>query len=203
MTGTVVLLLATALSAAAEPRLLYTKSFPGSVPAFVSITIEKNGDGQYKDSPEDDNPLKFKLSEAEVAEVFGLAEKLDYFKNPLESPLKVAFMGMKTFRWEAGEQKSETKFNFSEDPNARLLADWFEKISESEQHYINVERAAKYDKLGVLKAILQFETSLDRKRIVNPAQFLPLLDRVAKNESYMHTARARAANLADLIRAAK
>jgi hypothetical protein len=110
---------------------------------------------------------------------------------------------MKTFRYENGAQKTEVKFNFSEDPVARDLADCFEKISESAQHRINLERAAKYDKLGVMKAMLLFEQSWDRKRIVAADQFLPILDRIAKNETYMHEARLRAARMADLIRAAK
>ncbi len=41
----------------------------------------------------------------------------------------------------------------------------------------------------------------DQKRLVAPEQFLPLLDRVVKNESFLHMARDRAADLADWIRA--
>ena len=184
-------------------RILYSKSFPGSVPAYVAITIEENGDGEYKEAPDDESPLKFKVREPEVKEIMELTDKLDRFKHPLESNLKVAFMGMKTFRYERGAEKSEVKFNFSEDPAARDLADCFEKISESAQHRINLERAAKYDKLGVMKALLVFESSWDRKRIVAADQFLPVLDRIAKNETYLHEARLRAAKMAETIRAAK
>jgi hypothetical protein len=189
------------LMAADAPRLNYSKSFPGSVPAYVAISLDQTGAAEYKEAPDDDRPLKFSLREAEIAEIFALAQKLDYFKRPLESPLKVAFMGTKTFRWENGKESVEVKFNFSEDLDAQLLADWFERMTESAQHFINLERAVKYDKLGVLKALLLLESSIDRKRIVGPAQYLPLLDRVSKNESYMHTARVRAAGLADAIRA--
>jgi len=188
---------------AAEPRLFFSKSFPGSTPAFVAITVEHDGRGVYKEAPEDETPLKFQLSAADSAEMFALADKLDHFKRPLESPLKVAQMGMKTLRYEDGDAKTEVKFNFSEDPDARTLTDWFERISESGQNYWFLERAVKYDKLGVQKALLQFETALDRKRLVFPQLFLPMLDRVAKNDSYLNMARSRAANLADLIRAAK
>jgi hypothetical protein len=52
----------------------------------------------------------------------------------------------------------------------------------------------------VYKAILLLESSYDRKRLVGAAQYLPLLDRIAKNESYMHAARARAAGLAEFLR---
>jgi hypothetical protein len=135
--------------------------------------------------------------------MFALADKLDHFKHPLESPLKVAKMGMKTFRFENGAEKTEVSFNFSEDLDARALADWFEKISETGQNYWTLERAVKYDKLGVNQALLQFTIALDKKRLVSPALFLPMLDRVAKNDGYLNMARSRAANLADSIRAVK
>ena len=192
-----------ALMAADAPRLFYSKSFPGSLPAYVAISVDKTGAGEYKEATDDDRPLKFQLHEDEVNEIFALTEKLGRFNRVLESPLKVAFMGTKTFRFEDGGQKGEVKFNFSEDPTARALADWFERISESEQHRINLERAAKYDRLGVMKALLLYEISWDRKRLVGVEQFLPILDRIAKNDSYMHAARLRAAALADAIRAPK
>ncbi len=197
------LLLFCATLGAADSRLFFSKSFPGSTPAFVAITVEQNGTGEFKDAADDETPLKFQLSAAEAAEMFALAEKLDRFKRPLESPLKVAQMGMKTFRFEDGASKTEVKFNFSEDPDARALADWFERISETAQNYWTLERAVKYDKLGVNKALLQFETAIDRKRVVSPQLFLPMLDRVAKNDSYLNMARSRAANLAEAIRASK
>jgi len=164
-----------------RPRLFYSKSFPGSVPAFVAITLERPG-GRVQGFSEDDNPLRFHLTEAEANEFFALADKLDRFKRQLESPLKVAFMGTKTFRFENGAETAEVKFNYSEDADARALADWFERITESQEHFINVERAAKYDKLGVQKALLLLEASMERKRLVGAAQFLPLLDRIAKTK---------------------
>lgn len=197
------LLLSYQVLCAADARLFFSKSFPGSSPAYVAITVEQSGAGEYKEAPDDDNPLKFQLRPADTAEMFGLADKLDRFKRPLESPLKVAQMGMKTFRFEEGGKSTEVKFNFSEDLDARLLTDWFERISETGQNYYALERAVKYDKLGVNQALLQFNIAMDRKRIVSPELFLPMLDRVAKNATYLNMARTRAANLADSIRAGK
>jgi hypothetical protein len=191
------------LGAADPPRIYYSKSFPGSMPSYVAVTLDRTGAGEYKEAQDDDQPVHFQLTGPEVDEIFGMAEKLGYFDHPLESPLKVAFMGTKSFRFENGTTKNEVKFNFSEDPVARTLADWFERITESEQHLINLEVSAKYDKLGVMKALLLLESSYDRKRLVDTQQYLPLLDRIAKNESYLHQARLRAAGLADEIRAAK
>ena len=109
-------------------------------------------------------------------------------------------MGTKIFRWENGTERNEVKFNYTQDLDATQLHDWFERIVETEQHLINLERAVRYDKLGVNKALLLLETTWDRKRLVAPQQFLPLLDRVVKNESYLHMARERAAALADAFR---
>jgi hypothetical protein len=200
MKWSLILLLANVLFAGDGPRLFYSRSFPGSAPPYFQVTLEQNGDAEYREAADEDDPLKFHLAEAEAHEMFGLAEKLDCFKHPLESPVKVAFMGTKTFRWENGDQKSEVKFNFSEDPQARELMDWFERMGESAQHRIELERTAKYDRLGVLKALLLLESAMDRKRLVGLDQYLPVLDRIARNESYMHTARARAAEIAEAIR---
>ena len=104
---------------------------------------------------------------------------------------------------ENGSQSGETTFNYTEDLDGRAITDWFERISETERHLMELERVVKYDKLGVNDAILQLEITMDRKRLVAPEQFLPMLDRVVKNESFMHQARERAAYLADQIRNAK
>ncbi len=188
------------LSAADLPKIVFSKSFPGSVPAYVAIAIDKQGRGEYKEAPEDENPLVFKLQPKETEEIFALSEKLGYFSRPLESGLKVAKTGVKTFRYENGAEKKEVQFNYSQDLEAQKLLDWFERISECQQLYINLERAAKFDKLGVNQALLHLQISHDRGRLVGAEQFLPLLDRVAKNETYMHMARERAASLADAIR---
>ena len=190
-------------AADSDPRIVYSKAFPGSVPAYMEVVLSRDGSALYKESPEDDSPLAFKLAPAETAEVFGLADKLNHFQGQLESGLKVAFMGKKTFRWEAGAEKHEASFNYSEDPNARALWDWFERMTDSALLRINLERAAKYDKLGVFKAVTQLAEALDHKRLVGLDQFLPMLDRIIKNETYMHTARARAAEIAEAIRSPK
>jgi hypothetical protein len=197
------LMLAAAGWGAGGPRLFYSRSFPGSTPAYIQVTVEKTGEVEYREAVDDDLPLKYKLNDGDTGAIFGLAEKLDYFKHPLEAPVKVAFMGTKTFRYEDGGKQTEVKFNYSQDVTAQTLLDWFERLAETAQLRISVERAAKYDHLGLMKALLGLEASLDRARVADAEQFLPLLDRIAANETYMHTARARAAEIAEIIRGPK
>ena len=186
--------------APAAPRLFYSKYFKGSVPEYVAITVERTGETTYQEAKDDDRPLRVQLTPVETQELFDLAEKLDRFKRPIESGLKVANMGTKTFRFEDGNEKHEIQFNYSLDVSAQALLDWFERIAETEQDSIDLDRAIHYDKLGVNDALLRMQITLEHKRLVAAEQFLPLLDRVVKNESFLHIARDRAANIADAIR---
>lgn len=193
-------LVAIAVSAADLPKLIYSKSFPGSMPAYAAITVDKEGNGSYKEAVDDDSPILFKLTPKETEELFALADKLGHFTRKLESGLKVAQLGIKTFRYENGPEAHEVKFNYSEDLDAQKLHDWFERIAESERLLIDLDRAVKFDKLGVNDALLKLEAFRDRNSLVAAQQFLPLLDRIVKNESFMHMSRTRAAGLADDIR---
>jgi hypothetical protein len=193
------LLLSTAL-ALGEPLLFYSKFFKGSTPEFVAINVQHDGQVTYQEAKDDENPIKIRLATADTQEMFGLAEKLDRFQRPIESGLKVANMGIKTFRFEDGSDKHEVQFNYSQDATAQALLDWFERITESERHFIELDRTVHYDKLGVNDVLLQLQITYEHKRLVAPEQFLPLLDRIAKNESFIHIARERAAGLTESIR---
>jgi hypothetical protein len=192
------LLLSSTLCAA--PRLFYSKYFKGSVPEYVAITVEQDGELTYQEAKDDDNPIKIQLDGPTVREMFDLAAKLDRFQHPVESGLKIANMGVKTFRFEEGAEHHEIQFNYSQDPNAQALLDLFERVTETEQHFANLDRTAHFEKLGVNDVLLQMQISWERNRLVAPEQFLPLLDRIAKNESYLHISRELAAAIADAIR---
>ena len=198
------LLLAFACSAFAlaqtAPRIVYTKAFPGSTPAYVSITVDRGGTAFYKEDPKDDDPEKFQVEPATTSLLFDLADKLDHFKRPVESGLKVANMGAKTFRYEDGSAASEAKFNYSTDLNAQSLLGWFETITDSERAFLQLRLTVKHDKLGVHQSLMNIETLWTQNRLVGAAQFLPLFDRVAGDETYLNIARERAKMLAEALR---
>jgi hypothetical protein len=194
----VFLLFAATLCAA--PQLFYSKFFKGSVPEYVAITVDRDGQATYQEAKEDDNPIKIQLDRASVQEMFDLTQKLDRFQHPLESGLKIANLGLKTFRFDDGAEHHEIQFNYSQDLSAQALLDLFERITETEQHFANLDRTAHFEKLGVNDVLLQMQVTMEHNRLVAPEQFLPLLDRIAKNESYLHISRERAAAIADDIR---
>jgi len=198
------MLLAAALGIAGAqevPRITFSKSFPGSQPAFFLITVERTGVSSYNESQDPDNAEKLQLEPSVTSDMFQTAERLDHFNKPLESGLKVANMGVKTLRWEGGGESWETKFNYSTNEDAKLLADRFEAIAVCAQTLLELRRAIRHDRLGVNAAVLKIQGLWNDKRLVATADFLPMLDQVAKDEVYIHMARERAAQIADAIRA--
>jgi hypothetical protein len=184
------------------PRVIYSRSFPGSVPPYFAITILLDGGAIYNESEDPDNNEKISLETSAARQAFELAERLDRFKHPLESGLALANMGQKTLRWEQGEENSESKFNYSTSEDAKALVDLFERVEQSARTLLELRRALKHDRLGVNDAVVRIQSAWDGKRLLLREDFLPLLDQVAKNDAYIHMARERAARIADAIRAA-
>lgn len=185
------------------PALTFTKEFPRSLPPYASVSITKTGALEYEEAVNDDQPVKAQMPDSDSAILFDLAQKLDYFRTPLESGLKVANTGKKTFRYDDGTGKtSQAVFNYSTNVIAQQLLNRFEEIAETERAYIQLERTTRFDKLGVNDALAEIESLWLRKQLAAPLQFIPLLNRVAKHETYMHLARERAARLRDQFQAA-
>jgi hypothetical protein len=196
------LLAALGIAAAGEgPRITFSKSFPGSAPEFFIITLERTGEASYNESQDPDNAEKLHLEPGATGEMFQMADRLDRFSKPLESGLKVANMGVKTLRWEAGAESSEAKFNYSTNEDTKLLADRFEGIAECARTLLELRRAIRHDRLGVDASVLKIQGLWNDKRLVATADFLPVLDQVASNDIYIHMARERAAQIAEAIRA--
>jgi hypothetical protein len=199
--GLIASLAAVLAYAQSAPKVVYTKSFPGSDPAYVAITVERSGLVSYKETPDDD-PDTFQLEPAFTDRVFALAGKLDHFKKPIESNLKnIANMGAKTFRWEDAGETAEIKFNYSTDQSAKDLWDFFEMVSDSERAFLELKRTVRHDKLGVWDALMKITDLWTDSRLVGTPQFLPLFDRVAGDDTYIHLARDRATELAEVVRA--
>jgi len=200
-----ILLLAAGLLAAAGPaKLTFTKSFPGSVPDFCSVEVDKTGALIYKESTNDAQPVKAQLSDNEVTQLFDLAKSLEFFKNPIESGLKVANTGKKTFHYDAEDGKSsEVVFNYSTLEPAQKLLDRFEDIAATERAWSDLDRTVHFDHLGINDSLAEVESLWINNHLASPGQFIPLLNRIVSHPSIMHLARERAARLKDEFAAPK
>ena len=204
MKGLLLSLALAACAAAAPAKLAFTKTFPGSIPAYCSVEIDKTGALTYKESPTDDQPIKAQISESDVSALFDLAQRLEFFKSPIESGLKVANTGRKVFRYEGDDGKTaEVVFNYSTIEAAQQLLDRFENIAATERAWIDLDRTVHFDHLGINDSLAQVEELWIKKQLAAPEQFVPLLNRITSRESIMHLARERAARLKDEFAAPK
>ena len=202
MKAAALLFFAVTAGVAAEPRITFIKSFPASTPAYESVSVQRSGALIYKEAVNDQQPLSAQLQDSDTQQLFQMAEKLNYFREPLESGLKVANTGKKTFRYEDEKgTASQTEFNYSLNVVAQQLLEKLEEIASSERAYLDLDRSARYDKLGVNDALASIESLWLRKQLAAPVQFVPLLNRIATHETYMHMARDRAARLRDTFQA--
>jgi hypothetical protein len=181
-------------------QIFFSTSFPGSKPEYFEVTVNSQGRASYREDPSDQEPLEFTLGEDETREVFGLAQRLERFGKSLQSKLKVAFTGKKTLRYmSAAGETNETSFTYSTDRDAQSIVEWFEKAGETERHRMDLERVVQFDRLGVNKTLLLFQSSFDDGRVLAADQFLPVLRTIAEDSKFMHMARARAAALVERI----
>lgn len=198
---TLLLIIVLAASANAQ-RIVYTKVFPGSNPDYVKITVDSNGSATYQETADEPEPDQFRLEPDATRTLFQLAAKLDHFTRKLDSNNKVANMGQKTYRWEENGNATIVQYNYTTDDNARAFQDWFERITECQRILADLQRTYRYDRLGVNEILVRLDVAWQQKRVVAAAQFIPILDRIAKNESLLNMARDRAANLSDAFQAA-
>lgn len=183
------------------PTITFTKEFPGSNPDYYSIVLRKDGTASYRTAP-DEEPASFQVSEQSIAEIFALADRLHHFQGlALESKRKVANMGKKTFFYENGVDRGEVSYNHTENAAALALTNLFEKLANTQQHRGRIEYLLRFDRLGIVKELLQVEIDLDQGRMLEPGLLLPILEKVQGNPALVNVAHERAAGIVAKLQA--
>lgn len=185
------------------PTVTFRKVFKQSFPEFVEIKVGENGQASYdiRQLDEGANPQPFAVSRPIVEKIFQLAAQLHHFDGPsLDIHRKIANLGEKTFRYEKGAEVHETTFNYTLDSTASQLLDLFEGLGREQIDLNNLERAMRYDRLGVNDAVMRLETDYNNKLIPEPDRLLASLDQLAADEKYLDIARQKARTLAGRIR---
>ena len=191
------------LAAATGGTITYRKVFKSSYPEFVEIKIDESGAGTWDihqlDEESDGQPLQVSSSLAQ--RIFSLAAQLHYFdKANLDVHRKIANLGEKTFRYDKGGVSHEATFNYTLSTPANQLLDIFEALAIEMEDLSALQRAMKFDRLGVNEAVQRIEADYNRKVIPESEKLLPVLDQLAADSQYLDIARQRARSLAEKIR---
>jgi hypothetical protein len=182
----------------------YRRVFPASVPEFIEIKIPDNGDKptfEIRQLDEDPGASNFEISASLRSKIYELIAQLHYFKGlDLDVHRKIANLGEKTFQWDKDSESSAVKFNYTLNSAASQLLQICEGLARQLELLELLQRRAKYDRLGVNDALLQFENDLNKGVLPEPSRALPLLDQIAGDPRYVEIARQRARSLAERIR---
>jgi hypothetical protein len=198
-----------AVPARANPpgaTITYRRVFKSSTPEFIEIKISDQGKSTYdiRQLDDDADPQPLEIGSAVQKRIFDLAAELKYFAIAnLDIQKKIANLGQKTFRYESGAEVHETSFNYTLNPSATQLMQVFEGLARQQQDLVLLQRQAKFDRLGVNDALMQFESDMDHRLLPEPERLLPVLDQIAADSHFVEIARSRARALAERIRTSR
>jgi hypothetical protein len=191
-----------AQAAATPAKLSYSRTFKGSSPEYLLITVDSKGSGTFEGHRLDEtqSPRTFQLSPGTTERIFALAGQLNNFQSiNLDSHKKVANLGEKTFTYQQGEDVNRVVFNYTENRVARELADLFEAVGSVEEHIATLEFEMKYDPLALPQELLQIQIELNNKSLTEPEMLLPTLEKIAHGSRFLHLAQDRAQQLIERI----
>lgn len=186
----------------ASATITYRRVFKGSNPEFIEIKVsDQKCTYDIRQLDEDADPEPIEVGPAVQKQIFYLAAQLKNFAIPsLDIQKKIANLGQKTFRYENGAEVHETSFNYTMNAAADQLMQIFEGLAKQQQDLVLLQRQAKFDRLGVNDALLQFESDMEHRLLPEPERVLPILDQIAADSHYLEIARTRARALAERIR---
>ena len=185
-------------------KLTFRRVFKGSSPEYIEISVREDSDlasYEIRQLDEDAGGSPFQVSQELRTKMFDLAAELKHFQGQdLDVHRKIAYLGEKTFHWDCGGEVHETKFNYTMNPAATKLLQYFEGLARQQENADLISRRMKYDRLGVNDALLQFESDLNRSLLPEPKRLLPMLEQIAGDPKFVDIARQRARSLAERIR---
>jgi hypothetical protein len=193
-------------AAAANPdgaSVTYRRVFKGSTPEFIEVKVGQQGNATFdiRQLDDDADPEPFEVGADVRKKIFELAADLKNFATPsLDIQKKIANLGQKTFRYENGAETHETSFNYTLNASATQLMQIFEGLARQQQDLVLLQRQARFDRLGVNDALMQFETDMDHRLLPEPERLLQVLDQIAADPHFVEIARSRARALAERIR---
>jgi hypothetical protein len=183
--------------------ITYRRVFKGSNPEFIEIKVSEQGPCTYdiRQLSEDADPEPIEVGPDVRKTIFETAAAINNFKvGNLDIQKKIANLGQKTFRYENGAEVHETSFNYTVNSSANQLMQIFEGLARQQEDLDSLQNSAKFDRLGVNDALLQFETDMDHRILPEPEHMLPILDQIAGDPHFLEIARTRARALAERIR---
>ena len=156
--------------------------------------VKASGDGQEElGLPAVDRDIQVSARFAE--RVFDAAQRHNWFSEPCESHLKVAFQGWKMLSYSGPQGSGSCTFNYSRDKEIEGLGDSLEAVAETILEGARLEMLLQHDRLG-LDAEMEFLTdAVANGRAQQICAIREILERLAQDDGVLERVRKRAGAL--------
>ncbi len=188
----------------ADPVIQVDFSNPGLSPSQWTMTLHADGRGHFRSQvgkapgdgqqelgiPAVDRDIQVSASFAQS--VFDAAQRHNWFNEPCESHLKVAFQGWKMLSYTGPDGSGSCTFNYSRNKEIQTLGDSVEAVAETILEGARLELLLQHDRLG-LDAEMEFLTeAVEDGRAQQVCAIQAILERLAEDDSVLERVRKRA-----------
>lgn len=147
-------------------------------------------------------PRRFPMTETTCRQVFDLARAADHFAKDVEfRKHKVAYTGNRILGYFAPGVSHKAAFTWSDDPNIQRLAAIFEGTAATLEAAPRLEKAYKFDKLGLNDLLKGLESQAQNGYLKEMWLMAPILKQIVIDPKVMNIARQRAQHLLALSQA--
>jgi len=191
-------------SPAADPVIQVDFSNPGLSPSQWTLTLHADGSGHFRSqlgkAPDDGQQelgipavdRDIQVSARFAQSVFDAAQRHNWFNEPCESHLKVAFQGWKMLSYTGPHGSGSCTFNYSRNKEIQTLGDSLEAVAETILEGARLELLLQHDRLG-LDAEMEFLTeAAGDGRAQQVCAIQAILERLAEDDSVLERVRKRA-----------
>lgn len=160
------------------------------------IEVNENGQVTYQFFPDQGEVVlvNLRLSSKKVDFLLDMFSKADFLnkKKKFVSSRRVSSTGINTIRLESGLQQREIVFRYTENKILKKIILFFNQLSQQEQSLFEMDIALRYDRLGILKRLDQLDRYLQRKELIDPKRFIPVLEKISTDKSLINLAQKQA-----------
>jgi hypothetical protein len=187
------------------PHYFYDFKQPDFLISHLQVEHDAEGHGHvaFERRASDETITEpFEVSAAARARIKTLWDNLRFLDSDksYQSERQYPHLGTVHLRLKQGARERETEFNWTDNKDARALADEYRRIGDQAVFNFEISLALVNDPLNTPKLMDQLENMLKRNGLSDPQQLLPLLADLSTDERIPLIARNHAARLSKQIK---
>lgn len=191
-----------------KPNYFYEFSQPQFIVTKIHLSHDEQGKGQITFEKRDfgdsiTDPVQ--ISEFSMNKLKGWFDALNFLDSTedYQSERHYAHMGVMKIKLKRDTKEREVTFDWTQNPNAKALADEYRKIADLYIWIFDMNVAKENQPLEAPKLIEAFDAMYQRGYISDPYQMLPMLKDLSNDERIPLIGRNRAKKIIEKIEKAK